>query len=584
MLYLNTPPPIGNYEACVTACDYELRVKWSGTDADDNQLYLTGVNVAQNEDIYLAEKYLINTADLPALVTQLNSLEVGTFTADVTSGWLYIRAKQTQIQLNALHFEQEGHELDVLFKQLNCTTESPCESGVKRCQYALYRQLEADGATTDQWKMSVTGIVYSGNTYLTQPIDTSNTVALKQFLSTRVESEDKVSVAFDQTELKLRVEFGSIMARPVKLLFLEESYDTQTSGTITTTSETSFVQFGCGTQCCEDCGGLGQPPCKNPNHQCDNGLTPDANNRCVPACIAGKRYVNGEWQPAGGIGQFPDCAGNCNDGLVIGEDGACRSADINNTVCTLIYEADANPNDEFLGITIGGSIGTRKPAKGILFGTGTEILAWLNSPEAGICPDDTACWTLNPVTDTPDSESLKHYEFVLANVAIAIPSTGIQSPIEMTKKWCGDDAAGSCLSATGCSVQEANPDCTYGNHWDNEFWRCVANSYTTEAPSVNGRGQQQQRGTQSRVGHTKPCNANYNNYAHKANIDELVVKEIAEMTKQSGVVEALRQRAEAVGAIFDLNREARKRLISKGKLPSYEAFCYVLPNGTLLNL
>ena len=583
MLYLNTPPPIGNYEACVTACDYELRVKWSGTDADDNQLYLTGVNVAQNEDIYLDEKYLINTADLPALVTQLNSLEVGTFTADVTSGWLYIRVAQTQIQLNALHFEQELKELDVLFAQLNCTTESPCESGVKRCQYALFRQLEADGDTTDQWKLSVTGIVYSGNTYLTQPIDTSDTKAIQQWLASHLESEEKVMVAFDQTELKLRVEFGSIMARPVKLLFRTESYDTQTSGTITTTSETSFVQFGCGTQCCEACGGLGQPPCHNPNHQCDNGLTPDANNRCVPTCIAGKRYVNGEWQPAGAVGQFPDCAGNCNEGLVVGDDGACRSADINNTVCTLIYEADANPNDEFLSITIGGSIGTRKPTKGILFGTGTEILAWLNSPEAGICPDSTACWTLNPVTDTPDSESLKHYEFVLANVAIAIPSTGIQSPIEMTKKWCGDDAAGSCLSATGCSVQESSPDCDYGKHWDNEFWRCVANSYTTEAPAP-GQRTTQQRTTQSRIGHTKPCNVNYNSYPHKADIDELIVKEIAQMTKESGLVEALRQRAETAGAIFDLNREARKRLIAKGKLPSYEAFCYVLPSGTLLNL
>jgi len=559
-------PGVAGTPFCASqCCKYVVNVANFGSDADDDPYYLVGVQTVSGLVTFPnnAEPDMRNYV---LLEDALNALGIGTFrVAPVPDDRTQITSEDNPNQLVGIRVRIEGQTHDIPFHECDCHDITPCEEGIEKCTYYLFRKFET--SNNDKIRLKAVKFVNTAP-YTTQPIDTEDYRAIANWLNTLPESSGKFTANYANNTLTLQA--PSLKYKPEYVVWEIETA-TISAGTVTGTQkqdkQTFFVKTDCFTDCCCCCGADGQPPCKtqNGNNGCNAPLELHLDGLCRPACVAGRALIAGNWVAAGNVGQPVDCKGKCFGNLVPTNYG-CQPASQNATVCDLSFVVETNENEKLISIVFG-NLGVYKPATPILLGaTGADVLAWLNAPETGLCPPGTGnCVTAN-VAAIPDT-NLKKFAFTLS--AVNLDVTGTKDPVTVTAQY-ADTPYNTYVLPQNCTETELNLTCPHGQVFNINFARCV-----------NVTPQSVCAGAGAFTGAAVSC------YEHRPittgeyerNKEALIAGKI--IVIQSQYNDAVVRWYSTRGLATDYRGYAIHLLIAEGKLPEWEAICYQTAGGKL---
>lgn len=538
-------------------CKYHLNVVSLDSDGNiDAAPYFTAIKI--NGTDYLPTVPIIMN-DVVALQNYLNSLNKGTFTVvSVGDNRVEIVTKYNSNIVEGIRYTVEGKNLELAFEECDCTELTPCDQN-ERCTYELYRKFE----TSREDKVRFKSIVFATGTYTpTTPIDTQDVKAVVEFVNSILESEEAFVGFYDANTLYLQAH--KLKYTPQAVVFEIETVDLETGATVLTEHHTYFSKRNCFTGCCQPvCGKNGYPPCNNEAKGCNDGLVVNMQGLCAEPCQSGWTYFMDEKIPAGALGQLPDCAGKCAEGLVANAWG-CYPANDKALVCDIDIIISRNKFEYFLGINLGvlGYFDATKNGGEFLLGDGTALEAWLNSPTTGICPDGVAqCATVTAnVNSTGASQYTIHFTgiaFDLSNVVSLVSTT------EKFKGICAPESYCTELVPVDCYQKEISYYCPAGQSYNANWARCV-DLPTDECNSIEER---KQKGLPYKCTTPVPKSADYEN-----NKPGLIARKVQEMagtpTERIWI-----QYFEALGITPDKNIIATHILIAEGVLHADEAYC-----------
>lgn len=470
--------PSGNY------CDFKAWIVTSDTEEGDDgaaeNAIVTGIFDGNGNTFPLATPQPIY--EITLLEQELNALGKGTFKVNSDgNGKVFIESLQNGYLFDTagINYTLEGDNLFLPFHRCNCNEQlQGCDPSVEKCNYHLNRRFE----TSNSDNIFATSITFTGSpapVAFPARTDTKDIATILTFLRTLPQGE--TARAFYQNDT-FNIEFLQSQYGVEKFVFTKEFRDS-TGLLQTETSETVFTKSGCQICCPNPCGGEGQPPCNNSQGDgCNNGLAvAPFDSLCHGGCKDGFTYFGGKLIRAGGIGELPDCKGNCNTGLIV-KDGVCMPPDTTNTVCDFSFEFVRNPSEKFISINMC-DLGIRQPPAAILLGDGAELQEWLNSEAANICPAGSPvenCITVTRIAE-PDTTSYYRYSINIDGVAFNC-NNALHKVITTTNFECDGECYSDCL-VPDCETVTYTPACFAGETWSELYHRCIPNDAVCNDPS-----------------------------------------------------------------------------------------------------
>lgn len=413
------------YNSCpIPSCDYSHIIN------PCDELYIGGLVIGQpnnNHTLSITPRILVVGGNVKAIQDALNALNIGIFevTYNSATNQVTIKSLQNTNQLLGInyyeHLTNNEPKRFLSFGKCNCTEPPPdCSVDLETCNYTVPICDSGDGK--DNWQVSISGIQFVGQaqpTYFSRPFKLYEDKAILTALNSLPQANNN---NFGYTQNYLNNTANILLSNSqweLKYIVASISYKDENGIVQTIKKNYDAVKSGCSTKCCQSCGGEGQYPCNfNGNPTCINGLKIYA---CDGKCYkpVGEGYILQAGLPvkAGGLGMPTYCNGTCNDDFVP-KAGYCWDKARPKMICDYTYTIDADPKSLFTGIVLG-DFGTRniKESDHLPFSDGQDILSWLNSEEAGICPTNAPCFALTNYEINPNSDGLNHYEYTILGVS-----------------------------------------------------------------------------------------------------------------------------------------------------------------------